>query len=216
MTDPRHPKVIFLDAVGTLFGIRGSVGEIYGAIAGQFGVSVASELLDKAFMASFKASNPLAFPNVVPEKIPELEFQWWKAIAKATFERTGVIDRLWDFNAFFERLYTYFATEQPWYVYPDVFPALTYWQQQGIQLGIISNFDTRIYSVLERLELKQFFTSITISSKAGTAKPDSQIFFSALKKHACSSQQAWHIGDNLKEDYYGARAAGLQPFLIER
>ncbi len=27
------PKVIFLDAMGTLFGIKGSVGEIYRAIA---------------------------------------------------------------------------------------------------------------------------------------------------------------------------------------
>lgn len=82
MINNRHPKVIFLDAVGTLFGIRGSVGEIYSAIARQFGVNVASDILDKAFFQSFKTSNPLAFPGVAPDKIPELEFQWWKAIAK--------------------------------------------------------------------------------------------------------------------------------------
>jgi putative hydrolase of the HAD superfamily len=211
-----QPKVIFLDAVGTLFGVKGSVGEVYGAIARQAGVDVLPEILDRAFIQSFKASNPLAFPGADPAKIPELEYQWWRAIAKATLERAGVIEQFSDFSAFFSQLYAHFATEEPWYIYPDVCPALQYWQQQGIQLGIISNFDTRIYSVIERLQLKDFFTSITISSKVGSAKPESQIFIAALRKHNCLAQEAWHIGDSLKEDYYGAKAAGLQPFHLNR
>jgi putative hydrolase of the HAD superfamily len=90
------------------------------------------------------------------------------------------------------------------------------WRQQGIQLGIVSNFDSRIYLILENLQLKDFFSSITISSQAGSAKPHSQIFIAALKKHNCFAQEAWHIGDSLKEDYQGAKAAGLKPFLIKR
>lgn len=46
MIEPR-PKVIFFDAVGTLFGVKGSVGQIYRAIAADFGVEVAPwELYD--------------------------------------------------------------------------------------------------------------------------------------------------------------------------
>ena len=45
----QQPKVIFLDAVGTLFGIKGSVGEVYGQIAQKFGVEVSLEELDRAF-----------------------------------------------------------------------------------------------------------------------------------------------------------------------
>jgi putative hydrolase of the HAD superfamily len=211
-----QPKVIFLDAVGTLFGIKGSVGEVYGAIARQAGVDVEPEILDRAFIESFKASNPLAFPGVDATKIPELEYQWWRAIARATFAKAGILERFSDFNVFFSQLYAHFATEEPWYVYPDVVPALRHWQQKNIQLGIISNFDTRIYSVIERLQLKDFFTSITISSKIGVAKPQSQIFIAALRKHNCLEGEAWHIGDSLKEDYYGAKTAGIKPFLIER
>jgi putative hydrolase of the HAD superfamily len=211
-----RPKVIFLDAVGTLFGIQGSVGEVYGAFARQAGVDVAPEILDRAFIQSFKASPPLAFPGVDAAKIPELEYQWWYAIASATFNGAGVLDRFADFNTAFGQLYDYFATEAPWYVYPDVLPALEHWQQKGIQLGIVSNFDSRIYSVIERLQLDDFFSSITISSQIGASKPENRIFTAALQKHHCSTQEAWHIGDSLQEDYYGAKAAGLKPFLIER
>jgi putative hydrolase of the HAD superfamily len=216
MTNDQQPKVIFLDAGGTLFGVKGSVGEIYSAIASQAGVEVLPSLLDETFYQSFKASPPLAFGEVDAVKLNELEYQWWRAIAEESFTRAGVINHFSDFNAFFSQLYAYFATSEPWYVYPDVIPALQGWRQQGIQLGIVSNFDSRIYLILESLQLKDFFSSITISSQAGSAKPHSQIFIAALKKHNCFAQEAWHIGDSLKEDYQGAKAAGLKPFLIKR
>ena len=212
----QQPKVIFLDAVGTLFGIRGSVGEVYSAIARLASVDVSAQSLNEAFGQSFKASQPPAFPGIDEEQIPEMEFQWWEAIARETFEQVGVLDQFSDFRTFFTQLYAHFATVEPWYVYSDVLPALKNWRQKGIELGIVSNFDTRLYTVLELLELKDFFASITISSTAGAAKPDSKIFTAALQKHHCLGQQAWHIGDSLEEDYYGAKAAGLRPFLLER
>ncbi|MGK7876071.1 MAG: HAD-IA family hydrolase [Xenococcaceae cyanobacterium] len=211
-----EPKVIFLDAVGTLFGVRGSVGEVYSAIARGVGVDVSPQSLNEGFSQSFKASKPLAFPGVDKEEIPEQEFQWWGAIVRATFERVGVFEQFPDFTAFFTQLYAHFATSKPWYVYPDVLPALKTWRQKGMELGIVSNFDTRLYKVIELLELREFFNSITISSTVGAAKPDSKIFTTALHKHNCTVQQAWHIGDSLKEDYYGARAAGIRPFLLQR
>ena len=211
-----RPKVIFLDAVGTLFGIRGTVGEIYSVIAAQTGVIVSPESLNAAFLKSFKTSPPLAFSEAELAQIPELEFQWWQAIAKNTFAEVGAIAQFLDFTAFFNQLYEHFATGDPWYLYPDVLPVLTSWQTQGIELGIISNFDSRIYNVLEVLGIRHFFESITISSLAGSAKPDPTIFAAALEKHGCFSQQAWHVGDSLQEDYYGAKAVGMKPFLIQR
>lgn len=81
---------------------------------------------------------------------------------------------------------------------------------------MLSNFDSRLYSVLKDLDLAQFFTSVTISTEVGTAKPDAQIFAVGLNKHNCLAEAAWHIGDSLKEDYQGAKAAGLKAVLIKR
>jgi putative hydrolase of the HAD superfamily len=212
----QQPKVIFLDAVGTLFGVRGSVGQVYSAIAHQFGVEVSAEPLNKAFFQAFAACEPPVFPGAAPEEIPECEFEWWRVIALRTFQQAGVLHQFIDFTEFFDTLYNHFATAEPWFIYPDVLPALEQWRRIGIQLGVLSNFDSRLYFVLKALKLEEFFTSITISSQAGVAKPDPKIFAIALEKHHCQPQDAWHIGDSLKEDYQGAKAAGLRAILLER
>ncbi|HEY9641276.1 MAG TPA: HAD-IA family hydrolase [Coleofasciculaceae cyanobacterium] len=50
----------------------------------------------------------------------------------------------------------------------------------------------------------------------GVAKPHPQVFQAALEKHGCLPQQAWHIGDSLKEDYEGAIAAGIRAIWLKR
>ena len=212
----QQPKVIFLDAVGTLFGVRGSVGQAYSKIASRFGVEASPTALNDAFFQAFSTAEPLVFPETHPEEIPQCEFEWWRVIALRTFQQVGVLNQFEDFTDFFDQLYNYFATAEPWFIYPDVMPALSAWRRVGIQLGIVSNFDSRIDLVLKALKLEEFFVSVTISTQVGAAKPEPKIFATALEKHHCNPQEAWHIGDSLKEDYQGAKAAGLRAILLER
>ena len=215
-TPDKPPKVIFLDAVGTLFGVRNSVGAAYAQVAQDFGVNLKAEAINTAFYQAFSAATPLAFPQQEPSQIQPLEFQWWKDVAVETFKLAGVIEQFTDFDRFFQALYKYFATAQPWNVYPDVVPSLTYWRSREIKLGILSNFDSRIYEVLTALELSHFFSSVTISSEAGAAKPDTKIFTTALEKYNCEPTSAWHIGDSWQQDYQGAKQAGIRAILIQR
>jgi len=209
-------RVIFLDAVGTLFGVRGSVGQIYGAIAADFGVAVAPSDLDRAFIQNFQAAKAPIFPGVALEDIPAYEFAWWRAIAQGTFDQLGSLEQFSDFELFFKTLYTHFATADPWFVYPEVPTVLARWQHQGIQLGVLSNFDSRLNLVLEAMGLDHFFSSVTCSTQVGAAKPEAAIFRAALSKHDCAPDRACHIGDSWKEDYQGAKAAGLHAIWLER
>ena len=209
-------KVIFLDAAGTLFDVRGSVGEVYGKLANSFGVTVKSEELNAAFSQSSASASPMAFPGIEAAKIPQLEFEWWQAVAAKAFQIAGVFHQFSDFPKFFVELYAHFATAEPWFVYPDVLPALNKWQQQGIELALVSNFDSRIYAVLKSLNLAEYFTSVTISTEVGAAKPQSQIFTAALQKHNCIAENVLHIGDSFKADYCGAKAAGLKAIWLNR
>ncbi|WP_009633647.1 HAD-IA family hydrolase [Synechocystis sp. PCC 7509] len=212
----KQPKVIFLDAVGTLFGVKGSVGKAYAEIAGQFGVEVSDEALNTAFIKSFVAAPPPIFPGVQIDDIPNYEFEWWQGVALETFQQVGAVNQFKDFSKFFEQLYDHFSTAKPWLLYEDVIPTLERWQKRKIELGIISNFDSRLYLVLESLHLIDFFTSITISTEVSTAKPSQKIFTDSLDKHDCQAKDAWHIGDSFQEDYQGASAAGLKAILIKR
>lgn len=211
-----QPKVIFLDAVGTLFGVRESVGDVYKDITRQFGVDADAARLNQAFFHSFKAATPMAFPNVKAIDIPAKEYAWWEAIAVDTFTRAELFDQFTDFSAFFAVLYDHFATADPWFVYPETRDTLTHWRDRGIELGVLSNFDSRLYPVLNALGLTEFFSSITISTEVGAAKPDRRMFEAALNKHNCPASAAWHIGDSFKEDYQGAKAAGLKAFWLKR
>ncbi|MGV0023359.1 HAD-IA family hydrolase [Phormidesmis priestleyi] len=210
------PQVIFFDAVGTLFGVRGSVGEVYGKIAWRYGVDVPTEVLNQAFYQSFKAANSPAFPGCDRAKIPQLEFEWWSAIAEQTFKQANVFDQFSDFSKFFTELYSYFETAEPWILYADVMPTLEKLRDRNIPLGILSNFDSRLHAVLKALNLTNFFSSVTLSTEVGAAKPSPQIFNAALSKHDCLAESAWHVGDSLEEDFKGAKAAGLRGIWLDR
>lgn len=210
------PKVIYLDAVGTLFGVKDSVGHAYATVASQFGVSADAEALNQAFFQHFKAAGRMAFPGSDPTQVPAKEYAWWQAIAEKTFKSVDQWEAFQDFEAFFAELYAYFAGADPWFIYPDTYQALERWRVMGIEMGIISNFDSRIHMVLEALTLTDFFTSITISTEVGAAKPDALIFTSALQKHGCQPSEAWHVGDSFKEDYEGACAAGIRGIWLNR
>ncbi|MBW4472392.1 MAG: HAD-IA family hydrolase [Stenomitos rutilans HA7619-LM2] len=212
----KYPQVIFLDAVGTLFGVKGSVGAVYADVAQQFGVEVSAAALNRSFFQSFQAAGRPAFSVTEPAALRAQELEWWLTIATTTFKQAGVWQQFSDFDEFFTALYAHFATAAPWVMYPDVKPALERWQRMGVTLGILSNFDSRIYSVLKALALEPFFASVTISTEAGAAKPDPKIFAIALQKHRCKAIAAWHIGDSFEEDYQAAKAVGIRGIWLRR
>ncbi len=207
---------IFLDAVGTLFDVRGSVGEAYALLASRWGVKADAVVLNEAFFKSFKAAPPMAFACSEFPETRQLEYDWWETIAYQTFQTVGLYDRFSDFYAFFAEVYDYFATAEPWYVYDDVKPALDKWRNRGIKLAIVSNFDSRIYGVLEALDLRDYFSEITISTEVGAAKPNPKIFTDALTINICQRSEALHIGDSFSADYQGALVSGIKAIWLNR
>ena len=102
---PSPPQVIFLDAVCTLFGVAGSVGQIYSEIArGNTEVRADAEELNQAFFRTFKAAPPIGpFLTPIRGQIPILEFTWWRGLGQQTFSSAGGLDQFVDFDSFFYR-----------------------------------------------------------------------------------------------------------------
>ena len=88
--------------------------------------------------------------------------------------------------------------------------------ERGFRLGVISNFDSRLFGLLEGFDIARFFDPIVISTRAGAAKPEVEIFTQALAAHNVRSEEALHIGDSPHADIAGAQAAGLFPVLVDR
>ena len=149
-------------------------------------------------------------------ELPRYEYEWWLAIARQSFAKAGVLDQFADFDQFFPPLFDHFAQADPWVVYPEVPQVLPQWKRQGIELAVISNFDSRLHPVLEALGLADWFRTITISTVVGAAKPEAQVFATALAQYPYAPTQAWHIGDSWRDDYQGATAAGLTGIWLNR
>jgi putative hydrolase of the HAD superfamily len=88
-------------------------------------------------------------------------------------------------------------------------------QERGLQLGVVSNSDGRIFSVLDRCGIANFFQVIVDSHEVGVEKPDPRIFQFALDKMQAHPEQSMYVGDIYSIDVVGAERAGIQPVLID-
>ena len=109
-----------------------------------------------------------------------------------------------------------FEDPRSWAVFPETHTVLTRLRKEGFELGIVSNFDTRIFSVIQGLGIDRLFDTVTIASLARAAKPAPKIFEIALEKHAIDPDEAMHVGDSVRDDVEGATKAGLTGVLLDR
>ncbi len=209
---------LFFDAVGTLFGVRGSVGQIYSEAAKPFGIELEPDPLNQAFYDVFQSTPSMTLKDTDPEQRPRLEQQWWRGIVAQTFSRVGQDpEQFLEFDNYFNQVFDLFATQDPWFIYEETIEVLQTLTVQGIPMSIISNFDSRLPGVLQALELAHYFQSITISTEVGAAKPDPAIFQSALAFYDnLAPSSALHVGDSRSQDYAGAQKAGLQGLWLDR
>ena len=206
-------EAVFFDAAGTLIAVNGSVGGIYARLAQAHGKTVAVADLEAGFGRAFAAAPPMAFPGAAAGEIPALEKKWWRELVLQVFSPLGPFPA---FGAYFDELYDFFAQPRGWGLYPDTRPALEALHARGVRLGVISNFDSRLFGLLDGLGIARFFDPTVISTRAGAAKPDTAIFSHALAHHGLAPEHAVHVGDSYEMDVLGAQAAGLQPVLIDR
>jgi len=206
-------KAVFFDAAGTLFDAREPVGHTYARIARQHGLTADDAAVSAGFRRAFSSTPGLAFgPGRRADEIRRLEREWWYGLVRRSFEGLGEFD---SFDAFFEELFAYFGDPASWAPLPGAHSLLQNLKDTNLKLGIISNFDARLYPILEGLELRPFFDTVTISSEAGYAKPARQIFATALSALEVSGAEAVHIGDSEHMDVRGAQDAGLRAILID-
>lgn len=204
-------KAVFFDAGGTLLHPYPSVGEIYAQVGGKFGSKAKPEYLEQLFRRHWLKRDGLSgLTGQLDEKI---ERTWWKHLVKDVFEEAGGVD---NFEEFFHELYDLFARPEVWRLYPDVMESLVTLKKSGKKLGIISNWDSRLFKISEGLGLDGYFDFILASAVFGSSKPSAKIFEEALKKAGVDPHEAIHIGDSFEDDVRGAKAAGIDAILIDR
>jgi len=206
---------VFFDLVGTLIRPRHAVGHQYSAVARRHGAEVDALALEKAFHHAMRVT-----PGLEGEASanPAAERRWWAGLVRNVVTACGAraLARPGVFDDYFADLYEHFTTANAWALYDDTLPALDALAARGISTGLITNYDTRVYRVLDALGLASRLDPVSIPADTGVSKPDCRMFANALHRAGVAASHALHVGDSLGDDYHGALAAGMNALLLDR
>ncbi|KAL5709134.1 hypothetical protein ACHQM5_019855 [Ranunculus cassubicifolius] len=79
--------------------------------------------------------------------------------------------------------------------------------------SVILNFDTRLRPVLRALNCDNWFDAVTVSAEVEAEKPNPTIFLKACELLDVKPEKAVHVGDDRRNDVWGARDAGCDAWL---
>ncbi len=219
-------RTLFLDAVGTLFGLRQTPGQTYADFAQRHGIHVDPEKAAAAFLQSWKTASPPVYTvedgraeEAPPESRERVDRLWWLAIVRNCLEAAAIDDDVPEDSAVercFDEIFAHYGTAQPWRVYSDTVEVLPRLRRGGFRLVVLSNFDARLNAVMDSLGLTPLVDQILYSSALGACKPSPVAFERALNAANTTPAEALHVGDDPKTDGQGAAAAGLPFFHLER
>jgi putative hydrolase of the HAD superfamily len=202
MIDGTQIRAVTFDVGGTLVEPYPSVGHVYSEVAARHGVVVTPGILNQRFADAWKAKRNFGH-----------SMNDWSELVDATF--VGLVE-LPPSKTFFPELYTAFTKVGAWRVFDDVVPCLNGLRQRDVRLAVISNWDERLKPLLSALNLAEYFEATIVSIEVGVPKPDRKNFEEAVQKLNLQPEHILHVGDSLREDVQGARAAGFSARRIAR
>jgi putative hydrolase of the HAD superfamily len=101
-------------------------------------------------------------------------------------------------------------------LFPEVPAVLAGLRERGLRLAIVSNWQRGLHHFCHELDVAASFDAIISSADVAAEKPDPRIFAEALRRLGVSPADAIHVGDTIRDDVDGARAAGMHAVLVDR
>jgi len=209
------------DAVGTLIRPVESISAVYHRLAIQHG----SRLDRSTVKARFRVARSRFFSNEPqqPCSDPQEKASWFRLV-RSVFQDQELdsVDNL------FQDLWSYYAAAENWMTFADVPQTLEVLSQQGHQLAIASNFDSRLIPICQALPPLQRISSIFCSGQLGYRKPDKRFFETVetlLRKNGIASATTRRaalpgiplmVGDDYVKDVLAAQSAGWQSLHLDR
>ena len=117
-------------------------------------------------------------------------------------------------EAMFEEIYEYYARGEAWDVSTGAIQAIRRIRSKmGLKTAIVSNFDTRLRRIMDDLGISDLFDAVIVSAEIGAEKPNPRLFEAACDALGVPPEAAIHVGDDRRNDLYGARDAGCYVWL---
>lgn len=226
----RPHTIVLFDAVGTVIKPSPSVTDVYHQLGLKFGSRLDRPQLmqriyesrRKYFNVGESAQTRFADANLFVPALDELnsddeiEREMWQQLVCDVFSDldspSGLFDELWD----------HFKKPENWRVYSDVEACWNELQMHGIEIGLASNFDSRLSMIAESIHPLSSADYIFCSSQIGFRKP-SPLFFQQIEEAIrCVSSDSgedktiFMVGDDFENDCVAPRLAGWNSVWLNR
>ena len=211
--------VVLFDAVGTLIEPNPNVVSVYHALGQQHG----SRLTTSEIGTRFRHLRKLVFGGQVERRSPptlpttgfassdEIERQLWSKLVGELFDDVPLVRR----DALFESLWDWFSAADHWSLFGDVKPCFEMLATAGYDIGIASNFDTRLLKICDALQPLPVAKWVFCSGALGYRKPDAR-FYEAIESAVFDHGPITMVGDDYQNDVAAPRLAGWSAVWLYR
>jgi putative hydrolase of the HAD superfamily len=201
-------RAVFFDAVGTLLFPDPPAAEIYAAVAERHDLRIRIEDVRRRFLAAYRAEEHVDRVACWVTSENREAMRWRRIVGES-------LDGVRDPESCFRELFQHFGQPSAWRVHPQACEVVDGLRAKGIRMGIGSNYDARLLSVVAGFkELRPLMDSVVVSSRVGYRKPAAEFFQEVTRVAGCEPGQILFVGDDVEDDYEGARRAGLRSVLF--
>jgi putative hydrolase of the HAD superfamily len=205
-----RPRVVLFDALGTLVGLDPPAPRLRSELAARFGLAVSHAQAERAIGAEITYYRAHLEQGRDDAGLVELRARCAGVLSR---ELEQILGRKVPAG---QEMVDALLASLSFSAFADTLPTLSQLHALGLRLVVVSNWDVSLGEVLGRLGLGEWLDGVVTSAAVGVAKPDPRIFEQGLSAAGAGAGEAVHVGDSLREDVAGARAAGIEPVLVSR
>lgn len=226
----RPHTIVLFDAVGTVIKPNPSVTDVYHRLGLKYGSRLSrpqikqrvSESRRKYFNVGESAQSRFVDSSSPRPTLTELssddeiEREMWQQLVCDVFSDldspADLFDELWD----------HFEEPENWRVYSDVEACWSELQKYGIEIGLASNFDSRLTSLAQAIYPLSSADYVFCSSQIGFRKPSPMFFRQIEAAIKCVSDDRlgvrtiFMVGDDFENDCVAPKLAGWNAVWLNR
>jgi putative hydrolase of the HAD superfamily len=200
---------VLFDAVGTLLRPVPCVAEVYADVGRRFGCELSETEIARRFAAAFAAQEQIDRRWLGGRTSEPRERDRWRRIVGRVFGRPAALEPI------FAALWEHFGRAQSWQLDPAAGPLWQELSARGLQLGLASNFDSRLLAICSGKPVLADCRRVFVSSLVGWKKPSVEFFRAIERELTLPATQIMLVGDDLDNDYRAALHAGWRALLLD-
>jgi putative hydrolase of the HAD superfamily len=206
----RRRRALLIDAMGTLVTLAAPAPRLRAELRTRFGLIVSDAEAAAALRAEITYYRAHMGDGRDARTLHELRLRCAAVLREALPAGSGALDLV------LEELLRALLASLRFVAFDDARDALLAVRDRGVWVVAVSNWDVSVLEVLEETGLAPLLDGAVSSAAIGVAKPSPVVFEHALSLVGVRAADAVHVGDSPSEDVAGARAAGIEPVLIDR